>query len=362
MKKRYLFFICLSSLLGYFVLRSPNHLKDLNFIHKAILENHPGVYNTQDPDFNKHLQKAYFQAKNDLIRANGDIEKKRVLSIFSKSFNDVHLSINWSNSLKKKQTRVVKNFNLSYLSHEIIWVTVPTFDFLPGKEVDKSFNQLARTLFKVKQPKHIIFDIRGNCGGNSAYGNKIVDSFFGKAYADQQRYLYEKNVSVDWKASQGNVNHLALLVSRYPQYPSFKIIQAGLQKSLDQKKPYYREDPEGLKTSEKNLVSQVPNTKVIVLIDSLNVSAALDFIDDLKSMTKNITLVGQTTKADRLYMEIRSLPLPSGQGVFNFPIKVYRNRPRLDNQPYKPSIQYDDINNTSAIQESLIKKIKQRQI
>jgi len=56
-------------------------------------------------------------------------------------------------------------------------------------------------------------------------------------------------------------------------------------------------------------------------------------------------------------MEVRSLDLPSGIGVFYFPIKVYRNRVRSDNQPYIPDIEYNHIKNTNELQKFIIKII-----
>ena len=69
-------------------------------------------------------------------------------------------------------------------------------------------------------------------------------------------------------------------------------------------------------------------------------SAALDFIDDLIIMDYPFQLIRQSTRADRLYMESRNIPLPSGLGLFYCPINVYRNRHRKDNQSYHPDIVY----------------------
>ena len=101
---------------------------------------------------------------------------------------------------------------------------------------------------------------------------------------------------------------------------------------------------------------------MIVITDSFNVSAALDFIDELKIMTKKVVLIGQKTKADRVYMEVRSLPLPSGSGNLSFPIKVYRNRPRLDNEPYVPNIAFKDVGNTPALKTFILEKIKRGEL
>lgn len=52
-------------------------------------------------------------------------------------------------------------------------------------------------------------------------------------------------------------------------------------------------------------------------------------------MTQNVILIGKTTKADRLYMELRTVELPSKLGIFSFPIKD-RNRNRGDNIQHIP--------------------------
>ncbi|MDR1057816.1 MAG: hypothetical protein LBL17_04655 [Coxiellaceae bacterium] len=59
-----------------------NRLSDLDFIYLTILENHPGVYNDQDKDFNSHLKQAYVQAKNNLSFATNIEEQKIVLNEF----------------------------------------------------------------------------------------------------------------------------------------------------------------------------------------------------------------------------------------------------------------------------------------
>ncbi|ABE04457.1 hypothetical protein [Rickettsia bellii] len=95
--------------------------------------------------------------------------------------------------------------------------------------------------------------------------------------------------------------------------------------------------------------------KIIVIIDEKNVSSTLDFIDELKIMTQNIILIGKTTKADRLYMELRTVELPSKLGIFSFPIKVYRNRNRGDNIPYIPDFEIDP-KNTAKLKDFILNK------
>lgn len=184
-----------------------------------------------------------------------------------------------------------------------------------------------------KKKNIIIFDLRGNQGGNSEYGSKLINNLFGLNYAEQQRNLNYKDIYVDWRVSKSNLNYLKDL---YEQYKSswIKNIIEGFETKLQERQSYYIEllfeESLSINTSLLNPVK----AKIIIIIDEKNVSSVLDFIEELKTMTSNIILVGKTTKADRLYMELRTVELPSKLGTFSFPIKVYRNRKRGDNVPY----------------------------
>ncbi|MDP2194278.1 MAG: hypothetical protein Q8K36_07110, partial [Alphaproteobacteria bacterium] len=139
-------------------------------------------------------------------------------------------------------------------------------------------------------------------------------------------------------------------------------VRDGLRESLERGDSFYREysHTECGQTKKVTSGSEIA-FKVIVITDSCNVSAALDFIDELKMMNIKVVLIGRKTKADRLYMELRSLPLPSGGGTLFFPIKVYRNRQRLDNEPYIPNIEFKDAHNTHALQSFILEIIRRNE-
>ena len=86
----------------------------------------------------------------------------------------------------KKNTTLLK-FSSSEFSDEIAWVTVPTFDL--HIEQKKDFNKLIKQLLVFQIKKYIIFDLRGNKGGNSAYGSQIIKALFGNEYAHQKKCL-----------------------------------------------------------------------------------------------------------------------------------------------------------------------------
>lgn len=334
---------------------------DLDFIYKSILENHPGVYNNENPNFCENLENSYETAMSSIKESKVNSSSKIIISDFAKSFNDTHLWIHWLDNTTQKQNATLSKFSISEPSNEVAWITLPTFDL--NSEQEKDFGELVKQLLDLQTKQYIVFDLRRNQGGNSDYGSQIINALFGNEYAYQKKCLSNKNVFVDWRASQGNLSHISSLLTRYPTSQWLQNIKDGLKESLEKRNSFYREysyetcGPTKNRTSESDF-----GFKVIVITDSFNVSAALDFIDELKIMTKKVILIGQQTKADRVYMEVRSLPLPSGSGTFSFPIKVYRNRPRLDNEPYVPNIEFNDVDNTHALKSFILEKIKRGEL
>ncbi|WP_395477267.1 S41 family peptidase [Rickettsia endosymbiont of Pantilius tunicatus] len=81
----------------------------------------------------------------------------------------------------------------------------------------QEFNSLLAIIKNFRKKNIIVFDLRGNQGGNSDYGSKLIDQLFEKNYATQQRNLAYKNAYVDWRVSLNNLNHVKNL---YKQYPS----------------------------------------------------------------------------------------------------------------------------------------------
>jgi uncharacterized ubiquitin-like protein YukD len=333
---------------------------DLDFIYNSILDNHPGVYNEEDPKFRNNLEQFYNDAKKKIISSKNDLGSKDAIDEFSEKFDDAHLWVSWKNISKKSDVIVTKRLSISQLSNDIPWISLPTFDLNISQE--KDFEQLIKDISKFQTKKYIIFDLRGNQGGNSDYGSKIANALFGEGYAYQKRCSLNKKTYVDWRVIKGNLDHIASLLIRYPS-SWLQNVAHGLKASIMRGKNYYREYSSESCDLKNNLtLLHTVRTKIIIIIDALNVSAALDFIDELKIMTTNLILVGQTTKADRLYMEVRTLSLPSGLGSFSFPIKVYRNRLRSDNQSYLPDIKYQDLNNILALQNFILTLIMEKKI
>ena len=245
-----------------------------------------------------------------------------------------------------------KPYFMEYISDDVVWVFVPTFHFFDEAQ-KATYEDVLKNIPDLRTIPYIIFDIRGNGGGNSYFGSQIIDALCGEEYSNAKRAAYTNREYVDWRATAENIKHVEDIIKRYPDI-GFEVVRDGMKQSLERGEPFYKEtDPETpIDQKSKSLLSK--KTKIIVVIDRYNVSAALDFIDQLKMVTSQITLFGETTKFDRVYMELRSVDLPSGAGTLHFPIKVYRNRPRKDKERYVPDFSFDQIDDNRAVQEYIM--------
>lgn len=331
---------------------TPPNNQDLHFIYSEIKNNHPGYYNKEDPNFRKHLVSSYINA-NKRISANN---QHQIINDFITSFNDNHLNIKWyEDNLIMNEISDIKKFQIKYLNPDIAWITLPTFIISPSQQ--KDFNLILKTLPNLRTKSLIVFNLRGNQGGNSDHGTQIVYSLFGENYARSQHNIANNNQYVDWRASVDNLSYIQNMYknSKLDCVKAWlKDIVIGLRQSIDTKKPYYREVSMRKNIGYSEAAINLCNARVIVIIDYNNFSAALDFIDALKIVKANISLIGKTTRADKLYMEVRDVSLPSGNGILYFPIKVYRNRLRGDNEPYKPDFDFDTNDHVGL--EEFVKK------
>ncbi len=234
------------------------------------------------------------------------------------------------------------------------WLSVPTFD-PAGREL-KTMQALIKTLeerrAELQHAEILVIDVRRNDGGNSIWGNGIIEALWGKAYASSRQI---PDSDVDWRLSPGN---LECLRSRLPKFEEdfgkgswfMQYIKALIQ-AMETAKPdaiFYREQAKP-RATEAPKVANPMQAKVFFLTDGSCASACLDFADRLLAL-EGVTHIGRTTSSDTQYMDVCIEPLPSGLTDMSYPMKVYRNRPRKPNQPYTPKFVWKgNMSDTEAL-------------
>jgi hypothetical protein len=185
----------------------------------------------------------------------------------------------------------------------------------------------------------VIFDVRGNTGGNSGWGRDIVEVFWGKASA--QRVENQFDWTVDWRASKANIAALEDLMQRPDADPDqirgTRSLRDGMVRALKAHHSYVRDSSAPTPPGPRP-----PNPvtgKVYFLTDMSCASACLDFADLIRHMP-SVLHVGLPTNADSVYMDINRELLPSGLAWFGYGMKVFRHRMRKNNEWYEPQARW----------------------
>lgn len=322
--------------------------EDIEFIHKTIFENHPGPYNNQDPEFIHNMDIAYSIAKNAINLMKTSQDHLTIIKQYLASFHDTHVRL-YPKKQEPEPSTVYeyKHFSIKEIFPNCAWITLPTF--APDKEQQKELELIIDQISQYRRSNLIVFDVRDNTGGNSQWGTKILENLFGKYNVTECLYNMNKNVEVDWRASKDNTAYLSKLttyiVNQFGQNSQeesyFKAIEEGVRNAYDKNQTFYTEHTKSQATSSCKMQNLV-TAQIVVITSSQNVSACLDFIDEIKDVDPEAILIGQTTDADSVYMEVRTIDVPSCIGTLQFPIKMYRNRHRGHNVPYVPDIAYPE--------------------
>ena len=252
-------------------------------------------------------------------------------------------------------------FGVQKLKEGTYWINIPTFH--PSKDQVKEFKKIIELLPEFRK-ETVIFDLRGNGGGNSSWGEELLKALFGEQYVNQQLAKSSQNVYAEWRVSQGNLDHVKELIPVVKEqfgdnHPAMQWVEntfKGMENAFLRGENYYSEPPN---LDQAALSSNAVNSfsgRIIAIVDKGCGSACLDFIDGLKAMNTDIVFIGEPTGVDSVYMELRKVSLPSGKGTLGFPIKVYRNRPRGHNVPHTPDIQYSgNLQNTVELHEFFLR-------
>lgn len=225
-----------------------------------------------------------------------------------------------------------------------IWfITIPSFNYF-GADADRMRSLIAEIKSRAPELRQgtVVFDVRGNRGGNSEWADLVAAAFWGDDMVN--RVLAGFDGTVDWRASPANIAHAAASaaqarrdgqpdVERYREESRVAMARALAkgQQLVTVKEPT---------TAARGRAPVNPVTgKVFFLTDSACFSSCLQFADTLKRLP-NVRHIGLPTDADTVYLDNDQIDLPSGLAAFSYSMKVYRHKARGNNQWYEPDVRW----------------------
>ncbi len=237
---------------------------------------------------------------------------------------------------------------------EQIWVALPSFHPQTKEEKD-ALESVIEHLASYAKYDLVIFDVRGNKGGNSYFGTRILKKLYGDACCEGAFKRIRGKRFVEWRASRDNIQYLNGLVEKLRQQSQhqeiaveFGMIVEAMEKCEKLQQPFYTAASATDDPSIKIPGEPCKGPCAVLITDFACASACLDFIDELYAVTPACQ-IGLPTNADTMYLECRDVVLPSGFAILHFPIKVFRNRERGSNEPWLPNQYVLDVYNNRAL-------------
>ena len=222
-------------------------------------------------------------------------------------------------------------------------------DFMPSGQV--GLDALVDRLGALGDAEAIVLDSRGNGGGNSGIGDRLV-----QALLKERTPVSSSGAAAYWRVSpvarRTLEKHKALVEPLEGPAGHTSKWLARLLEDLDTAarngEPFFKQMGSTADSREPPRDATFRG-KLVLVTDSHCASACLDFAD-LVRRVPNAVHAGASTSGDTRYMDVAVEPLPSGATLW-LPLKVWHDRPRGDNQPLHPHFPFDgDITDTAAVQ------------
>ncbi len=262
-------------------------------------------------------------------------------------------------------------FKISESVVDHYWVALPNFHPNAGQQED--IRRIMEALEKNRDADLVVFDVRGNGGGNSQWGEDLARALYGDQYIEATISEHSSESYALWRVSSGNWDHLKDISERVSDqfgegsevHQVFRQTADDMETALHNRVDFVRqaqfEDPESEGSEEHQWTlantEAETNASVVLLTDHRCGSACLDFADLMLAIPSVLHMGGETS-ADTVYMDIRQFDLPSGLGGYSLALKVYRNRERAHNESYRPEVPYPgDMGDTESLKAWVMEQV-----
>lgn len=211
---------------------------------------------------------------------------------------------------------------------------------------------------QMRKAPFVVLDMRGNSGGNSIYGDQILEALLGPAATRRREGAEARSCPPVWRTSPRNLRTLA-------QYARDALGRTGEQAArfwADQHRRGLEAQAAGRPLSGPANCGTEPSPaparaapenslfsgRLILLTDHLCFSSCLLVADRFRQL--GALHVGEATDAATRYFEFREERLPSGLGTFSTLQAVSTSSP-YQIGPFLPDRAYDgDISDTAALE------------
>nr|WP_314547836.1 S41 family peptidase [uncultured Massilia sp.] len=242
-------------------------------------------------------------------------------------------------AVRQRYRARAKPVGMTTLGKGRYWVGMPDFN---GARSGPDYERLYKQLATVKGADWIVFDLRGNGGGDSSWGRRALGVLYGDAYSLQlaeaggmQKYLVAGDTTV-------------ATLEHYASAPEFAASRDEFAADLVKVREAMRAGRKMAQVSGAPPASDAPPMPFVVkrprgprlaaVIDRFCFSSCMNFVQQLQA-TGDAVLLGEATIGYSPLGEIARVALPSGRGALYIPSALYVTA-QATREPFVPDYPY----------------------
>lgn len=249
----------------------------------------------------------------------------------------------------------------------ILWIRAANFN-LHADEA-RPFEAMLTQLSKTSGVRQIIFDSRGNGGGDSGVGDRLFEAATGGLAFDKDGLSGMPRTYAQWRVSDTAIataeKTLAHQVKLYgdntAQAQDTAQRLAQLQSARAAGRPWVKQEGSYRvrRADAERWHGHLRRFQggIALITDANCASACLDFAD-LVLQVPGAMHLGQATSGDSVYIDVGRVELPS-KNLLVLPLKVWRNRVRGNNETLVPDMTLQvDMDDDAAVQDAVRTALK----
>ncbi|UUL84020.1 S41 family peptidase [Sphingomonas qomolangmaensis] len=295
---------------------------DLNAAYRLLRDNHPAaVVLLGDLEFRHTLRSARQEGLAQAASVVDETAYRRLLSRFVARFGDPHIGFRRWPPVSRSPETSSRGAALTNDGDRVV-IRLPALNGDGARVVDDA----GRRVQRLAGAGQILIDLRGNRGGDSAIGDRLVRLLFPATDPAALVAVAEPNCPIAWRASPGNAAAIEVLAHKLAETSDMRaemlVMEARLLRRAHARgQAFAMALPARCLNRHKSPLPRAPiSDRIRVLTDGACFSSCLILVERLRF--QGAKQVGTATAAGNWYMDVRAQPLPSGLGDITMPQKV----------------------------------------
>ncbi len=253
----------------------------------------------------------------------------------------------------------IPEFGIHSIGKDGVWISIPIFAWglaAQGSDTTQLLNGIANKMSELKNKRLIIFDVRGNTGGDPQYMRPILVNLYGENYLKSlgQAFAWNNANITQFRVSAGNLKNM--ITSKSPVS-----MIAQMQQAIAHHQTHMDYTTNAFSNSDDKIIAYVKpiTAKVIVVTDGRCGSECTSFVKDLLSIPNTIQ-VGQPTAIVAASTWNRVIVFPDQAAALLFPTGMQLGSNQSFNKPLIPTYIYSgDMGNTKELQDWILQLFSQ---